>query len=350
MVHEMFMQRAIELAQLGAGAVAPNPMVGCVIVHQQQIIAEGWHQQFGQAHAEVNALKAVEDKSILPECTLYVTLEPCSHYGKTPPCANAIKEHGIKKVVIGSTDPNPLVSGRGINLLRDAGIEVMMDVCKVECDWMNRRFMQYMQQQTPYVILKWAESADGFIAPDGSSLTAEAFHQQKQLTGPSAQLLNHKWRAEEAAILVGTNTALIDNPSLTTRHWSGKNPTRLVLDLHNRLPEQLHLFNTEAHTYCFTYQNNFNSSSNKKHLAINPHEPLIPQILRHLYQLQLQSVIVEGGTQLLNTFVAANAWQEARVFTSPKLLHQGIEAPKLIGTSIDELHLQNDILRVILPQ
>ena len=182
MVHEMFMQRAIELAQLGAGAVAPNPMVGCVIVHQQQIIAEGWHQQFGQAHAEVNALKAVEDKSILPECTLYVTLEPCSHYGKTPPCANAIMEHGIKKVVIGSTDPNPLVSGRGINLLRDAGIEVMMDVCKVECDWMNRRFMHYMQQQTPYVILKWAESADGFIAPDGSSLTAEAFHQQKQLT------------------------------------------------------------------------------------------------------------------------------------------------------------------------
>lgn len=345
----MFMQRAIELALLGAGYVAPNPMVGCVIVHNNQIIGEGWHKQFGQAHAEVNAINSVTDKSILKQSTLYVTLEPCSHFGKTPPCANAIIEHGFKTVVIGATDPNPLVSGRGIKLLQDAGIEVITDVLNAQCNWMNRRFVHYMNHKLPYVILKWAQSNDGFIAPDKSTISTEEFHQQKQLTGPVAQTLNHKWRTEEAAILIGTNTALVDNPSLTARLWHGPNPVRLVVDLNNRLPEELNLFNNEASTYCFTYSTQIKATT-KQFLPIEANQPLVPQVLKHLYNLNLQSAIVEGGTTLLNTFIEAQAWQEARIFIANKTLQHGIVAPTLRAKVVDEQHLQNDHLRIILPQ
>ncbi len=345
------MQRAIELAKLGAGHVAPNPMVGCVIVHNNKIIGEGWHEQFGQAHAEVNAIKSVTDKGLLPESTIYVTLEPCSHFGKTPPCANAIIDYKFKEVIVGITDPNPLVSGRGIKLLQDAGINVTVGVLAEDCTALNKRFIHYITQHKPYVILKWAQTLDGFIAPDINQTGAAEFAHQKQITTAATQQLTHKWRTQEAAILVGTNTALTDNPHLTARAWQGKNPVRVVLDLNNRLPKTLNLFNAETPTLVIKYDDvEANNQAQVEYLNVTRDKDVPHQILEALYQKQLQSVIIEGGTQLLQSFIQANCWNEAHVLIGNKKFKQGILAPHINGKIISETHLDTDIIRTILPQ
>ena len=345
------MQRAIELAKLGAGHVAPNPMVGCVIVHNNKIIGEGWHEQFGQAHAEVNAIKSVTDKSLLPESTIYVTLEPCSHFGKTPPCANAIIDYKFKEVIVGITDPNPLVSGRGIKLLQDAGINVTVGVLAEDCTALNKRFIHYITQHKPYVILKWAQTLDGFIAPDINQTGAAEFAHQKQITTAATKQLTHKWRTQEAAILVGTNTALTDNPHLTARAWQGKNPVRVVLDLNNRLPKTLNLFNAETPTLVIKYDDvEANNQAQVEYLNVTRDKDVPHQILEALYQKQLQSVIIEGGTQLLQSFIQANCWNEAHVLIGNKKFKQGILAPHINGKIISETHLDTDIIRTILPQ
>ena len=345
------MQRAIELAKLGAGHVAPNPMVGCVIVHNNKIIGEGWHEQFGQAHAEVNAIKSVTDKSLLPESTIYVTLEPCSHFGKTPPCANAVIDYKFKEVIVGITDPNPLVSGRGIKLLQDAGINVTVGVLAEDCTALNKRFIHYITQHKPYVILKWAQTLDGFIAPDIKQIGAAEFIHQKQITTAATQQLTHKWRTQEAAILVGTNTALTDNPHLTARAWQGKNPVRVVLDLNNRLPKTLNLFNAETPTLVIKYNDvEANNQNLVEYINIARNQDVHNQILEALYKKQLQSVIIEGGTQLLQSFIQANCWNEAHVLIGNKKFKHGVLAPHINGKIISETHLDTDIIRTILPQ
>lgn len=326
------MQRAIELAKLGAGNVAPNPMVGCVIVHNDTIIGEGWHQKFGEAHAEINALNNVKNKDLLSQSTVYVTLEPCSHYGKTPPCANALINHGIKKVIVGITDPNPLVSGSGIKLLRQSGIEVVTDILANECAELNKRFITYITQNRPYIILKWAQSYDGFIAPDRQTLTADEFEENRHITGLITQKITHLWRTYEAGIMVGTNTILTDNPKLNARAWHGPSPIRITIDLNNRLPKTLHIFDESQKTIIFNYTENINTSTSIiTYLPIDKDFDLAPQILNELYKQNIQSVIIEGGTQLLETFINSNNWDEAQVLTSPKQLINGVKAPAISG-------------------
>ncbi len=349
--HEKYMQRAIDLAKLGSGFVSPNPMVGCVIVHNDVIIGEGWHKKFGGPHAEVNALNSVTNKTLLKESTVYVTLEPCSHYGKTPPCANTLIEYGVKQVVIGVTDPNPLVSGNGIKLLHGAGIDVITDILKHECLNLNKRFITYITQKRPYVILKWAESIDGFIAPDKETLSESKFEKQKQISGPTVQKLTHFWRTQEDAFMVGTNTALIDNPKLNARAWNGRNPIRVVLDLNNRLPQTLHVFDGTQPTFIFVYDTyKTESTLNVVYLPIGKEEDLLKQLLNVLYQQNIQSLVVEGGTQLLQTFIDNNIWDEAIVIKAEHELKQGIKAPVIVGKTHQSYFIDNNIISHILPQ
>jgi diaminohydroxyphosphoribosylaminopyrimidine deaminase / 5-amino-6-(5-phosphoribosylamino)uracil reductase len=292
------MHRALQLAALGRGSVSPNPMVGCVIVHNDIIIGEGWHRKYGDWHAEVNAVNSVLDKSKFSESTVYVTLEPCSHFGKTPPCADLLVKHQVKKVVICNFDPFPLVAGKGIKKLQGAGIEVVTGVLEQEGRKLNARFFTVVEKKRPYIIMKWAETADGFIA-------GENFKQVKISNGLSHKL-SHKWRSEEDAIMVGTNTALHDNPKLNVREWTGKNPTRIVLDSNERLPKNLHLFD-----------------DSQKTLAISSIDEIVTA------SQGVQSVIVEGGTKLLQSFLDENLFDEIRVFRSRTQLKKGILAPVL---------------------
>ncbi|MES2382301.1 MAG: bifunctional diaminohydroxyphosphoribosylaminopyrimidine deaminase/5-amino-6-(5-phosphoribosylamino)uracil reductase RibD [Bacteroidota bacterium] len=330
MNHQLYMQRCIELAQNGAGSVSPNPLVGCIIVHNNIVIGEGWHQQFGQAHAEVNAIAAVQDKSLLNEATLYVNLEPCNHFGKTPPCADLIIQHQIKQVVVGIVDPFEKVAGNGISKLEAAGIHVTVGVLEKECRFLNRRFIKFVTQHKPYVILKWAQTHNGYIAPDAGKLTAEEFEQQRHITGFTIQKLVHKWRTEEDAIMVGTNTALLDNPALNARAWHGKNPIRIVIDRTLRLPDSLKLFDKSIPTIVFTEQQK-ESAKNLTFVQIDFSKNWFEDILNHLYQNQIQSLIVEGGSQLLNTIIDANLWDEAIQFISPKTINDGVKAPFING-------------------
>ncbi|MES2654195.1 MAG: bifunctional diaminohydroxyphosphoribosylaminopyrimidine deaminase/5-amino-6-(5-phosphoribosylamino)uracil reductase RibD [Bacteroidota bacterium] len=330
MNHQLYMQRCIELAQNGAGSVSPNPLVGCVIVHNNIIIGEGWHQQFGRAHAEVNAIAAVQDKSLLNEAILYVNLEPCNHFGKTPPCADLIIQHQIKQVVVGMVDPFEKVAGNGISKLQTAGIHVIVGVLEKECRFLNRRFIKFVTQHKPYVILKWAQTHNGYIAPDASKLSAEEFEQQRHITGFTIQKLVHKWRTEEDAIMVGTNTALLDNPALNARAWHGKNPIRIVIDRTLRLPDSLKLFDKSIPTIVFTEQQK-ESAENLTFVQIDFSKNWFEDILNHLYQNQIQSLIVEGGSLLLNTIIDANLWDEAIQFISPKTINDGVKAPFING-------------------
>lgn len=334
--HEFYMSRALDLANLGRGNVAPNPMVGCVIVHNNKIIGEGWHEVYGGAHAEVNAINSVKDKTLLPESILYVTLEPCNHFGKTPPCSLAIIKHQLKKIVVGASDPNPLVSGKGISSIKNSGIEVIEGVLKTACTELNKRFYTNILHKRPYVILKWAESADGFLAPENTNVYT-------QISDEFSMIQNHKWRTEESAILIGTNTALTDNPKLTSRFWTGKNPTRFVLDLSGRLPDNLNLYSDQHPTYTFTYEHIVSSKHNV--LPIKTNQPLIPQLLQHLFELQQQSVIIEGGSKLLQSFIDVNLWDEARVFQSNVAFKKGIQSPVLPGSYLHE-HWKNDTLKL----
>lgn len=329
MNHKQFMQRALDLATLGMGQVSPNPMVGCVIVHDQQIIGEGYHQAYGGPHAEVNAVADVTDKELLKESTVYVTLEPCSHFGKTPPCADLLVRHQVKKVVVCNEDPNPLVSGNGIKKLQESGIEVEVGILANKGDELNKRFFTSFIKKRPYVILKWAQTADGFVAREN--------YDSKWISNQYSRQLVHKWRSEEDAILVGKNTAIYDNPALTTRDWEGKNPIRIVLDRKLELYPELNLFDGRVKTLVFTEA----TGQNKENLEFIQVKELTPGvILEELQKQKITSVIIEGGTQTLQSFIDANLWDEARVFTSQNKFEAGISAPDIKG----ELISQQDVL------
>lgn len=329
------MQRAMELAMLGAGHVSPNPRVGCVIAHDGKIVGEGWHQKFGGAHAEVNAIHAVEDKSILGEAVLYVNLEPCAHYGKTPPCVDLIIQHRLKKVVIANKDPNPLVMGRGIEKLKAAGIAVELGILEKEGKFLNRRFFTFINQNRPYIILKWAQTSDGFIASENED--------SKWISNLYSRQLVHKWRTEEDAVLVGTRTAAHDNPQLTVREWTGRNPTRLVIDRFLKLDKSLLLFDGTNPTRCYNLLKN-EKYPNLVYVQLNEKD-FVVQMLADCYQCGIQSIIVEGGAQTLKNFIEGGCWDEARVFTSMQPFGSGIKAPVMAGALSAQETIQGDDLR-----
>jgi diaminohydroxyphosphoribosylaminopyrimidine deaminase/5-amino-6-(5-phosphoribosylamino)uracil reductase len=322
-IHQKYMQRCLELAELGKGHVSPNPMVGCVIVHNNTIIGEGYHKKYGEAHAEVNAINSVTDKNLLPESTLYVSLEPCAHYGLTPPCSDLIVANKIPKVVVGIVDSFAKVAGKGIEKMKKAGIDVVVGVLENECRNINKRFFTFHEKKRPYILLKWAETLDGFIDFDRSK--AE-FGEPSWITGEKALNFVHEMRAAEDSILVGTNTALKDNPSLTVRHCEGKNPVRLVLDKNLRLPENLHLFDKSVNTLVFNSLKN-KESENLEWIKMDFSKKIIPQVLNVLYSRRIQSVIIEGGKQLLDSFIKENTWDEAYRFVGNKKFYSGIQAP-----------------------
>ncbi len=335
---EIYMQRCLDLAKLGLGYTYPNPMVGSVIVHKGKIIGEGWHKIAGEAHAEVNAVNSVIDKSLLCESTIYVNLEPCAHYGKTPPCASLIIKHKIANVVIGCIDPFSKVSGKGITMLQEFGAKVKVGVLENKCLESHKRFFTYHQKKRPYIILKWAETKDGFIAPLKQT-KGEPFW----ITSPESKKLVHRWRTEEASILVGTNTAVMDNPSLTARLWKGNQPIRIVIDKDATLPENLNIFSSESKTLVFNDKENYNSKTTE-YLKVNFNN-LPQEILSNLYTKNIQSVIIEGGQKTLQSFIDQNLWDEARVFEGAKCLLNGINAPTLNFKPSTVEQINTDILR-----
>lgn len=313
------MLRALQLAEIGRGQVSPNPMVGCVIVHNDQIIGEGWHQKYGSWHAEVNAVNSVQDQSKLAESTVYVTLEPCSHFGKTPPCADLLVKHQVKKVIICNDDPNPLVAGKGIAKLIASGIEVEQGLLAEKGRALNARFFTYVEKQRPYIILKWAETADGFIAGEN--------YETVKISNALSHKLVHKWRSEEDAIMVGTNTARFDNPKLNVREWQGaKNPIRIVVDRELKLPQSLYLFDNTQDTWVFNELIDKSEEMNT-YIKTGFGESFIENVVQELYLRKIQSVFVEGGTTLLENFINANLFDEIRIFRSPNQLYKGIAAP-----------------------
>ncbi|WP_020532066.1 bifunctional diaminohydroxyphosphoribosylaminopyrimidine deaminase/5-amino-6-(5-phosphoribosylamino)uracil reductase RibD [Flexithrix dorotheae] len=331
---EKYMQRAISLAELGRGNVSPNPMVGCVIVHQGEIIGEGFHRQYGEAHAEVNAINNVKKTDLLKEATLFVSLEPCSHYGKTPPCADLIVSHKIPRVFICNTDPNPLVAGRGIKKLKDAGIEVVTGILEEMGKMLNKGFFTSILKHRPYIILKWAETGDGFVARENFD--------SKWISNTYSRKLVHKWRAEEDAILVGTNTAKYDNPRLNVRDWTGKNPVRIVIDKSLKLDKGLNLFNQQQQTFCYNLMKS-EVSENLEFVQLDKNN-FIQNLVSDLNAKNLQSVIIEGGSQTLNAFIESNLWDEARVFKSKTQFGKGIPAPRLQGYLEKTENCREDLL------
>ncbi len=338
----MYMARCLELAQNGQGNVAPNPMVGAVIVHNNVIIGEGYHVQYGEAHAEVNALNSVKDKSLLRESTMYVSLEPCSHFGKTPPCTDRIIEAGIPRVVIASVDVNPKVSGRGIETLRKAGCDVTVGVLERETRELNRRFFTYNTRKRPYIIFKWAQTLDGFI--DRARKPGE---EPEWITNELSRSLVHRWRSEEQAIMVGTNTVERDNPRLNVRDWTGRSPLRIVIDRKLRLPIASNVFDGSLPTLLFV-GNNTSATANRPKFAAIPNLEMVTidfakgmevQLLKELYDREIVSVMVEGGAMLINSFVQKGLWDEARVFVGNKFFGNGVKAPNFTGvlTTYDEI-------------
>ena len=318
---EKYIARCIQLAKNGLCNAAPNPMVGAVIVHNDTIIGEGYHIRCGEAHAEVNAVRSVKDESLLKESTIYVSLEPCSHHGKTPPCADLIINKGIPRVVVGCQDPFSLVAGRGIAKLREAGIEVKVGVLEEECRQLIRRFVTFNTLRRPFITLKWAESADGFIDLHRTEGHPYIF------SSPLSSMLVHKRRAEHSAILVGRRTALLDNPSLTTRNWYGKNPVRMVIDKDLALPKHLALFDGSVRTLVFTQREDTSNRPNVEHIRLDFKIDILPQIMEVLYKEKLQSLMVEGGSILLQSFIDAGCWDEAYIEQSDAHLKDGVKAP-----------------------
>jgi diaminohydroxyphosphoribosylaminopyrimidine deaminase/5-amino-6-(5-phosphoribosylamino)uracil reductase len=317
-----YMARCLELARHGRGKVSPNPMVGSVIVHQEKIVGEGYHRICGEAHAEVNAIASVKDESLLKESTLYVNLEPCSHYGKTPPCAELIIRKHIPRVIIGCTDPYPEVSGRGIKMLQQAGVEVVTGVMEDESYDLNRVYMISQTLKRPYICLKWAQSADGFI----DKIREDASVKPVIFSSPDMLQRVHKRRAEVAAVMVGTRTALLDNPSLTVRHWAGTSPVRVVLDRNLTIPPHYHLMDGSLPTLIFT-QKTKESAPGTDYITIDYSGDVISQVLSCLYARRLTSLLVEGGSFLLNQFLQRELWDEIQIETSPLLLGNGVPAP-----------------------
>jgi diaminohydroxyphosphoribosylaminopyrimidine deaminase/5-amino-6-(5-phosphoribosylamino)uracil reductase len=318
----MYMNRCLSLAAIAQSYVAPNPMVGAVLVVDNQIISEGYHHKYGLPHAEPNAIHAVKNKSLLQKATLYVNLEPCSHFGKTPPCANLIVESGIPKVVIGTLDPNPKVAGRGVKILQEAGIEVKIGVLEKKCRSLNRRFFVYQEEKRPFVLLKWAQTADGFIDKIRTSNNESPVSISNNFT----QQLTHKMRSENQSILVSTNTVILDNPSLTVRHWSGKNPIRIALDRRGLIPESYNIVNGKSQTLIFT-QNPKPSAHNLEYIYHDFESQSLKDILNEIYKRGIHSVLVEGGAKLLTSFIASGLWDEANIEISKQLLIDGVKAP-----------------------
>jgi diaminohydroxyphosphoribosylaminopyrimidine deaminase/5-amino-6-(5-phosphoribosylamino)uracil reductase len=313
-------------------------MVGCVIVHDNKIIGEGWHKKFGEAHAEVNAVNSVINKEYLKESTVYVTLEPCSHFGKTPPCADMLIREKVKKVIIANTDSNPLVAGKGITKLKNAGIDVVAGLLESEGRKLNARFFTFVEERRPYIILKWAQTADGFIAREN--------YDSKWISDEFSRQVVHKWRAEEDAILVGSGTAQYDNPKLNTRNWIGRDPVRIVLDRNGKLAKTLNVFDQSQQTIAY----NIKKNEAVEHLEIVKvrEDQFIPDVLADLYNRKLQSVIVEGGGEILNVFYNLGFWDEARVFVSPTVFGKGIPAPVIKEKTYSDEKLKSDTLKIFL--
>jgi diaminohydroxyphosphoribosylaminopyrimidine deaminase/5-amino-6-(5-phosphoribosylamino)uracil reductase len=323
----------------GLGSVAPNPMVGCVIVHNDEIIGEGYHEFYGGPHAEVNAINSVKNKDLLKESTVYVNLEPCNHQGKTPPCSDLLVHHQVKRVVIGCVDSFEKVAGKGIEKLRSAGIDVITNVLEKECREINKRFFTFHEKKRPYIFLKWAQTKDGFISRNKEDIKGN----NNWITCEESKTLVHQWRSEEGAILIGYNTALIDNPQLNTRLASGKNPLRIVIDNQLTLAQSLHIFDNTSNTIIF------NSIENKK---VEKTEWVkvtsLQEILDFLYQRNISSLIIEGGAKTLQKFINANLWDEALVFVSDKIFMNGVKAPVVERKISTELRVGPDKLLILI--
>jgi len=331
---ELYMRRCLQLAELGAGHTAPNPMVGAVMVHEGIIIGEGYHKQYGGPHAEVNCINSVagENKHLIPSSTIYVSLEPCAHHGKTPPCADLIIQNRIPKVVVGCRDPFPAVNGKGIEKLQYAGVQVTLGVLENECRSLNKRFFTFHTLHRPYILLKWAQTSDNKIA----SLSADRLFITSEITNK----LVHKWRSEEAAILVGTNTARLDDPSLTNRLWPGNSPVRLVVDMHLNLPQHLRVFDATQRTIIFNSIKH-EETGNTTYYQVTEDVSIVHQIRNACYQYNIQSIMVEGGAKLLQSFIDEGMWDEAHVITNTQLfIGEGLAAPPLTNF---KLYKQEDI-------
>lgn len=349
-IDEKYMCRCLQLAKKGLGSTKTNPMVGSLIVHNDSIIGEGYHKKIGEAHAEVNAINSVKDNSLLKDATLYVSLEPCSHYGKTPPCAELIVRKGIPRVVIAITDPNDKVAGRGIKILKDAGVAVTVGVLEEEAKELNQSFFVNQTERRPYIILKWAQTRDGFI--DNERLNRDL--PSLKLSNNITQCIVHKMRSQNMGIMVGTNTALKDNPSLNTRKWYGDNPVRIVIDKTGKIPTESHIFNDNAHTIVFTELDSYPIiNNNVTCIFINFDEDVIAQILSKVFELNIATVMIEGGNILISSFVESNVWDEAFIEVSDIKIGCGIRAPIVSGSFtnakkyIDSLHfhIKNEITR-----
>lgn len=343
-IHEKYIKRCIELAFHGLGTTYPNPMVGSVIVHDGKIIGEGWHRKAGEAHAEVNAINSVKDEKLLKESVIYVSLEPCSHFGKTPPCSDLIIEKGIRRVVIGTMDPFAKVAGRGIKKLMDAGCEVNVGVLEEECLELNKRFFTFHQKKRPYIILKWAQTRDGFIAPEKRDEKRPVW-----ITNQYSGVLVHKWRTEEQAILVGTNTVKADNPKLNARKWEGNSPVRIIIDRELKTSEKASVLDNSQKTIVLCAKKpESNQSENVIFEEISFSENIAKEICNVLYENDIQSVIIEGGTYTLQQFLDSGLWDEARVFTGNSEFRSGIKAPELIsgGKLQEERQIESDNLKI----
>lgn len=334
------MRRCLDLARLGQGLVAPNPLVGSVVVFKDRIIGEGYHKAFGEAHAEVNAIQSVTQSECFAKSILYVNLEPCSHTGKTPPCADMIIKTGISTVVIGTPDPNPLVCGNGIMKLREHGIHVHVGLLGEECRALNRRFITFHSRQRPHIILKWAQTRDSFI----DVIRQDPANEHPQwISNPISRMLVHKWRSEEQSILVGTQTALMDDPQLNVREWSGKSPLRMVIDRHLQLPEHLKLFYPTQPTMVFNEIKD-DVIGNIRYIRLDFTKSILRDMLHFLYHEGIQSVLVEGGRKLLMSFIDENLWDEARVFIGPQRFEEGVEAPRINHVVPEKSFIRQDEL------
>ena len=337
MTDEIYMQRCIDIAKRGIRAVAPNPMVGCVLVVEDKIIGEGYHERYGEAHAEVNAINNVSNQNLLKNATLYVSLEPCSHTGKTPPCCDLLIQKGIKKVVVGTKDPNPLVRGKGIEKLKNSGIEVSEGILKDQCLELNKRFFTFHKKQRPYVTLKWAQTLDGFL----DQIRKDGEQKINWISEPETKTLVHKWRSEEQSILVGRNTITNDNPSLTVRDYGGMNPIRLVIDSQLQISGNLNIYSKDAPTIVFNRVKD-KKENNVEWIKIK--ETSTSNILEELYRRGIQSVFVEGGSRTLQYFLIDNLWDEARVIVGQKYFKEGYKAPIINKVPIKSMPFGKDMI------
>ena len=343
LIDKKYIKRCFELALKGLGNVSPNPLVGSVVVLNGEIIGEGYHHKCGEAHAEVNAINSVKDKSLLPKSTLYVNLEPCAHYGKTPPCALRIIDEKIKKVVVSNIDCFDQVCGKGIQMLKEDGIEVVTSVLEEEGRWLNRRFFTFHEKKRPYIILKWAQTRDGFI--DIDRRTSEQEIRSNWITNDELKRVVHKWRSEEDAIMVGSHTIINDNPQLNVRHWTGKSPVRVVIDTEHQLSPRFHVFDESIPTLLFVNQTYDNLPAGIEQIAL-PVQNRLQFVMDTLYQKQIQSIIIEGGRFLLQSLIDGNLWDEARMLVGNKFFGDGLPAPQIDQTPDFTEEINGDLINL----